>query len=195
MTEKRLDIQPGQPISFDIDQRNAPKGASMDKRVASESDESDQAHENAVAIEAFLKIEHWLTIGIGLVLVIATLLALSATLVEIWNSARHWPESGGVFGVVDHLLFVLMLVEILHTVRASISTNKLAIEPFLIVGLIACVRRILVVTLESSNASNGTPAPPFDHEMIELGVLGFLTLVLISSIFLSRKSRQLTSND
>lgn len=167
----------------------------MDKRVSDETDVSDEARENAFAIEAFLKLEHWLTIGIGVVLVLATILVLGGTLVDTWNSVHHWPDTGGVFLIVDKLLFVLMLVEILHTVRASISTNKLAIEPFLIVGLIACVRRILVVTLESSGMStSGVPQQPFDHAMIELGVLGFLTLVLIVSIFMSRRSRNMAAN-
>ena len=162
----------------------------MDGRVADETHERDKAHANAFVIEAFLKLEHWLTMGIGAILVVATLLALTGTLASVWDSARHWPETGGIFEIVDKLLFVLMLVEILHTVRASIETNKLAIEPFLIVGMIACVRRILVVTLESSGmSSNGKPAPPFEHTMIELGVLGGLVLVLIVSIYMSRKSR------
>lgn len=162
----------------------------MDERVKTEVDESDKAHENDFAVAAFMRIEHWLTIGIGVVLVVATVLVLTGTLAGVWQSLRRWPETGSVFPIVDKLLFVLMLVEILHTVRASISTNKLAIEPFLIVGLIACVRRILVVTLETSGmSSDGTPVPPFDHAMIELGVLGGLTLVLIVSIFMSRKSR------
>ena len=167
----------------------------MDERVTSETDDTDKAHENAVVIDLFIKIEHWLTMGIGAVLVVATILVLGGTLAGVWESLRHWPETGGVFPVVDKLLFVLMLVEILHTVRASISTNKLAIEPFLIVGLIACVRRILVVTLESSGmSSDGTPLPSFEHAMIELGVLGGLTLVLIVSIYLSRASRSIKPN-
>ena len=161
----------------------------MDERVNKEVDDKEAAQDNAMAIDAFIKAEHWLTIGIGVVLVGATLLVLAGSLVGVWDSLRHWPETGSVFRIVDKLLFVLMLVEILHTVRASISTNTLAIEPFLIVGLIACVRRILVVTPQSSGSSGEGPQPPFNQSMIELGVLGGLTLVLITSIYMSRRSR------
>ena len=168
----------------------------MDERITKETDDSDAAHENAFAIEAFIKAEHWLTIGLGVILVAATLLVLTSTLVEVWNSLRHWPDTDSVFAIVDKLLFVLMLVEILHTVRTAISTHTLAIEPFLIVGLIACIRRILVVTLQSSGVSGeGSPKAPFDHAMIELGVLGGLTLVLILSIYMSRRSRLTKSSD
>ena len=49
---------------------------------------------------------------------------------------------------MNELLIVLMLVEILHTVRISIRSHVLVTEPFLVVGLIAAIRRILVITLE-----------------------------------------------
>lgn len=42
---------------------------------------------------------------------------------------------------LDQLLLVLMMVEILHTVRISIRTQALTVIPFLIVGLIATIRR------------------------------------------------------
>jgi hypothetical protein len=48
------------------------------------------------------------------------------------------------------VLLVLMLVEILNTVQASMRTRTLLCELFLIVGLIACIRRIRVITLEAS---------------------------------------------
>jgi len=161
--------------------------------------ESDDEHEQkdpalASASRVFAKIEHWITVGIGAVLVLATVLLLTGSLSEVWASARRWPETDGIFLIVDKLLFVLMLVEILHTVRASVESERLAIEPFLIVGLIATVRRMLIVTVESSNtAPAAIPREPFDHAMIELGVLGGLTIVLIVSIFLARRSRSLPS--
>lgn len=52
--------------------------------------------------------------------------------------------------VLDQLLFVLVLVEILHTVRISIRAQEILIEPFLIVGLIASVRRVLVITMQAA---------------------------------------------
>jgi hypothetical protein len=42
----------------------------------------------------------------------------------------------------------LMLVKILHTVRISIRSHVLVTEPFLVIGLIASIRRMLVISLE-----------------------------------------------
>lgn len=148
--------------------------------------------------EMFERTEHAISVSIGVILVIATLLVLTGTIAHMSSAIREWPETENVFQIVDKLLFVLMLVEILHTVRASITSMQLAVEPFLIVGLIATVRRILVVTLQMSSgtsATSGHPAPTFDHAMIELGVLAGLTLVLITSVYIARRSQAITNEE
>ena len=142
--------------------------------------------------EMLMGVEHLVSIVIGMFLILAAGMALISVGQLMWNGVLHWEGGGIVFGVVDRVLFVLMLVEILHTVRRSIESHELACEPFLIVGLIATVRRILVVTLESSDPSSkpgAPPPPPFFHAMIELGVLGALTMVLIVSIWIARRSK------
>ena len=144
----------------------------------------------------FLGVEHVVSIVIGLFLTLAAVMALVSVALLMWSGVVHWQGGSLVFGVVDHVLFVLMLVEILHTVRRSIESHELACEPFLIVGLIATVRRILVVTLQNSDPtgsrSPAEAAATFDHTMIELGVLAALTLVLIISIYIARRSNSLS---
>ncbi len=161
----------------------------MNQRVQIDAEESDGSKNKTVA-RLFTVIEHWITMGIGSVLVVTTLLLLTGTLSGVWGVAREWPKTDNIFLIVDKLLFTLMLVEILHTVRQSITSDQIAIEPFLIVGLIASVRRILIVTVEVANEGKAPSPLEFSHEMIELGVLGGLTLVLILSIYLSRLSRK-----
>ena len=142
--------------------------------------------------DMFMGVEHLVSVVIGVFLILAAGIALFSVGELMWQGVVRWEGGGIVFGVVDRVLFVLMLVEILHTVRRSIESHELACEPFLIVGLIATVRRILVVTLESSDPSSkpgAPPPPPFFHAMIELGVLGGLTMILIVSIWIARRSK------
>jgi uncharacterized membrane protein (DUF373 family) len=98
-----------------------------------------------------------------------------------------------VLRVLDQLLVVLMLVEILRTVRISIRSHTLVTEPFLVVSLIASIRRILAITLEAATltkAGKWTPqgATIFHASMIELGLLGPLVFVLAYNITLLRRS-------
>ena len=93
---------------------------------------------------------------------------------------------------LDQLLLVLVLVEILHTVRISIRSQAIPIEPFLIVGLIASIRRVLVIAMQAAKLteeghSSADTAAAFQNSMIELGLLGLLVLVFVFSIYLLRR--------
>ena len=122
---------------------------------------------------------------------LATLAGAGKTLVA---GLRPWPTGTQTLRVLDELLVVLMLVEILHTVRISMRAHMLAMtEPFLVVGLIATIRRILVITLEAATlGKQGEDAPEtterlFHSSMVELGLLGALVLIFASSIILLRR--------
>ncbi len=169
--------------------------AMMDAHASEDAVGEEQAGDpqNETVTRLFTHVEHWITIGIGAILTVATLLLLSGSLAGVWDAVRHWPVTDNIFLIVDKLLFTLMLVEILHTVRQSIARDQIAVEPFLIVGLIACVRRILIVTVDTANQSGAKDPVHFQQSMTELGVLGGLVLVLIVSIYLSRRSRKMAA--
>ena len=110
----------------------------------------------------------------------------------LWEGLAHWTIATETLQVLDQLLVVLMLVEILHTVRISIHSHFLVTEPFLVVGLIASIQRVLVITLEAANLTKGGTWSPesasmFRANMIELGLLGLLILILVFSITLLRR--------
>ena len=130
---------------------------------------------------------------IGVMLVLALILALLGSLTLLFQGARDLSHTDSIFQIIDRLLFVLMLVEILHTVHASIRSGTLVCEPFLIVGLIACIRRILVITLETSQITQperwgAGNMPLFQASMTELGVLALLIVVLVGSIRFTRNT-------
>lgn len=127
------------------------------------------------------------------VLLFVTALATSANAAKmLWDGLGHWTIAAQTLVVLDQLLVVLMLVEILHTVRISIHSHFLVTEPFLVVGLIASIRRVLVITLEAATLTKGGTWSPesasiFRASMIELGLLGLLILILVFSITLLRR--------
>jgi len=127
------------------------------------------------------------------VLLFVTAIATAANAGKmLWDGIAHWTIAAETLLVLDQLLLVLMLVEILHTVNISIRSHILVTEPFLVVGLIASIRRILVITLEVATlGKNGTWSPEissmFRASMLELGLLGLLVLILVFSITLLRR--------
>ncbi len=146
-----------------------------------------------VSSDLFLTVEHAIMMILGVVLSLTALLALGGAAIQLWDGVMSAGGAKGLLLIVDRLLFVLMIVEILHTVRVSIRSGELTCEPFLIVGLIASIRRVLVITLETSQNMPGKTAEPghddaFQAAMIELGVLGGLIMVMVLSIYLLRRS-------
>src|SRR5919107_4808994 len=70
--------------------------------------------------------------------------------------------------VLDRVLLAFIFVELIDTVRVTVRERGIFIaEPFLLVGLIAVVRRILLLTAEIERAS----AEEFQTMLIELGVM------------------------
>ncbi|HET6306011.1 MAG TPA: phosphate-starvation-inducible PsiE family protein [Rhodopila sp.] len=147
-----------------------------------------------LSMRAFQRIEHGLYYALALLLCATILLALASAASGLWQGLGDWTMVEPVFIVIDRLLVVLMLIEILHTVHVSVKSGVLTCEPFLVVGLIASIRRVLVITLESSQASqhgviSDTGEKLFRASMIEMGVLCVLIPVLVGSIYVLRRSR------
>ena len=140
----------------------------------------------------FTLVEYGLYVALAVLLCATCLIALGGAGVTLWHGLLDWTDTDTVFEVIDRLLVVLMLIEILHTVLVSVRSGVLTCEPFLIVGLIASIRRMLVITLESSHAKQTSDTAEielvFRTSMIELVVLGMLILVMVASIYLLRRA-------
>jgi uncharacterized membrane protein (DUF373 family) len=129
---------------------------------------------------------------LALLLFVTALATIANAAKMLWEGLAHWTIAAQTLAVLDQLLVVLMLVEILHTVRISIRSHYLVTEPFLVVGLIASIRRVLVITLEAATLTKGGTwstdgASIFRASMAELGLLGLLILILVFSITLLRR--------
>jgi uncharacterized membrane protein (DUF373 family) len=147
----------------------------------------------------FLWVEHATYAALGVLLSLTALLALAATAALMWSSLPNWNGEETILHVIDRLLFVLMLVEILHTVRASMRTGGLTCEPFLVVGLIASIRRVLVITLRSSqttkeNEMSDAAERLFRASMEELVVLAVLITVMVIAIYILHRTRSDAAN-
>ncbi|WP_197033429.1 phosphate-starvation-inducible PsiE family protein [Bradyrhizobium sp. URHD0069] len=151
-----------------------------------------------LSTEMFLHIEIVVYVALGVLLSLSALLTLGSAALLLLEGMRDWGGTHAIFLIVDRLMFVLMLIEILHTVRGSVRSGALTPEPFLIIGLIASIRNVLVITLKSSGvtaeglASTGGEML-FRSSIVELAVLGVLILIFVVSIYLLRRGHALTA--
>ena len=97
----------------------------------------------------------------------------------------------GVTEALDGLLLVFILLELLAGVRATMRERKLVAEPFLVVGIIASIKEIVVLTLESKEIYDDSNDGAFENAMTEIGVLaGVILLIAVASYLVRRKERE-----
>ncbi len=143
-----------------------------------------------------LQIEHllYLVIGVGL---------LCTAILSVWNAVLgllHIFEQGAtffsvIFHSVDNLLLALMFLEIFHTVEVVLKGRLHAcIEPFLFVGIIASIRRILIISLQTAHAEAPQTAQTFQNAMIETAILGGLILILVAAVWVLRNSAKVQTD-
>ena len=127
----------------------------------------------------------------GLLFFIAAFALAARATSDLWDliaGPRYAVIATGT-AFLDLMLLVLMMVELAYTVIVSLRGTVLAAEPFLIVGLIAVIRRVLVITIGDVNTGNTGAAATrgIAGQQIELGILTLVVLVLVTSIVLLRR--------
>jgi Phosphate-starvation-inducible E family len=154
---------------------------------------SEKGRATRLSIELFTHIEFVVYVALGVLLSVTALLTLGSAALLLLEGMRDWSGTRAIFIIVDRLMFVLMLIEILHTVRGSVRSGALTPEPFLIIGLIASIRNVIVITLKSSGVTSEGLASAegemlFRSSIVELAVLGALILIFVAAIYLLRRS-------
>jgi uncharacterized membrane protein (DUF373 family) len=138
--------------------------------------------------DVFTRIEEITYIGLGVLLAAGALILLGAAAWFLFNNIFSGDIRELIVDLLDQILLILMVVEILYTVQVSFREHTLSPEPFLVVGLIAAVRRVLIITAEFSKPEEVLEAA-FRNAMMELGLLTVLILSLVFSLhFLKRQS-------
>jgi hypothetical protein len=147
-----------------------------------------------VVLQALGLAEDIVYAGIGLMLAISALSLLAIVLKSIVGALSAHALSREVVQVLDEILLILLIVELLYTVQVSFREHGLIAEPFLVVALIAVIRRVLVLTAEFPKLPDLGGAV-FTHAVIELALLIVMIFVLVVSlIMLQKHTRQRSSS-
>ena len=144
------------------------------------------ASARAVVARGFTYVEDVLYVGLGVLLAGAALVLLADGAVMFWRALVGGELPARVIELLDRILLILMIAEILYTVQVSLREHSLVPEPFLVVALIAGVRRVLIVTAEFADLLEKGPEA-FRNAMIELGLLTVMIVALVASLMLLRR--------
>ena len=119
---------------------------------------------------------------VGLAFVGAALLALGYSLAHlVLNFGIALPVTGvvqDVLNFVSDLLLVLIIMEVLGTVRSYLEKGDTSVKPFLFIGIISATRGILSIGARLSIQGTQLTADEFRNSMIELGINAVVIVAL-----------------
>jgi uncharacterized membrane protein (DUF373 family) len=131
--------------------------------------------------------------GIALFLVLSAFVLLAVAAKTSWGLVGDFSQQP-VLEVLDVLLLVFIVVELLFAVRTTVEKRELVAEPFLLVGIIASIKEIVVLSVEAASALG--KGAEFHDRIVEIGVLGVLVVLLgVTSFLLRRKEREPDEGD
>jgi len=139
------------------------------------------------------QLESAVLILIGLVLVSLAVLLLWTSASSMLDALREHTIGHQAIEILNSVLLVMMTMEIVYTVAVSLQSHSLVAEPFLIIGAIASIRRMLVITATSTETEHDTAV--FHNTLIELGLLAATVVALAVAIWVIRHSQTLNKTE
>ncbi|MBD3235286.1 MAG: hypothetical protein GF330_01115 [Candidatus Eisenbacteria bacterium] len=141
------------------------------------------------------QVANWLELAEDVLYAIAGVMLAGVSLAILIHAALAFISEIGSTGMatavihlLEELLLALMAVELLYTVIVSLRTRSLSPEPFLVVGLVAAIRRILAVSVEAAELVTTNPTQ-FRMALYEIGMLIVGVMILVFSIWILRRCR------
>ncbi len=122
--------------------------------------------------------------AVAAVLLILAMMVLYDTITNLVSQDTTFANR--VINCINGVLFVIIVMELLHTVLAHFERGGFQLQPFLIIGIISAVRHILTIGARLTLTDVG--ADVFRHSQIELGVNSGVVLGLAVSLLLVRHS-------
>jgi len=150
-------------------------------------------------IEVFRKVSRGLSIAERSIFTVVALLLFVAAVALAWNGVLDiiplftGPAHSAIAETAEFLnlvLLILMIGEIAYTVTLSVRGVGLNAQPFLIVGLIAVIRRVLLLTVEEVQGSGETINGIVSKSTIDLAILTLVVMAFVFAIYLLRKQEK-----
>jgi uncharacterized membrane protein (DUF373 family) len=96
------------------------------------------------------------------------------------------PSRGTIIALVNDVLLALIILELLWTVIRFLKKQKFFLGPFLAIGIIAAIRRILLIEAQTSLMEH-TPV----EKLYEIGLSAVVIIILMSAYYLSVKAQRI----
>jgi uncharacterized membrane protein (DUF373 family) len=116
--------------------------------------------------------------------IVAVVLILSCFVITWFAFREMFPLTrSSVMHLINDMLLVLIILELLWTVIRFLRKKKFSLAPFLSIGIIAAIRRILLIEMHTSTLES-VPV----EKLYEIGLSAGVVLVLMIAYYVAYKS-------
>jgi uncharacterized membrane protein (DUF373 family) len=137
---------------------------------------------------ALVIVEDLVYVSLAVLLAAGALVLTVKAVVALVNGAQA-SGPAALIDTLDAILLVFIFVELLYAVRITLKERQIVAEPFLIAGILVCIKEIIVLAVKSPTEYIDK-GPEFARAMVEVGLLGVLVLVLSASAVVLRKKEK-----
>ncbi|MHB0867479.1 MAG: phosphate-starvation-inducible PsiE family protein [Thermoleophilia bacterium] len=142
------------------------------------------------AAPAVDRVRKYIILADDIVHIIVALFLVLAALLMLGYAARNFADISvsSILLVINDVLFVLIIVEVLWTIIRYLRREQFSLAPFLFIGIISSVRRLLYI---DAQMSLGTSERSFNENAIELGIHTCIVFFMVVAYYLIKRGRVL----
>lgn len=139
--------------------------------------------------------DDYLQFFVGFILLVIAAVLTWQTLIAIPSmfSTNHYLDDTLI--VIHDVMLTMIVLELLWTIITYLREHTIPLEPFLFVGIISSVRKMLLIGAQMSLHEGPENLAVAEFQLNELIVHGGLILVLIGSLVLIRWSKSWRQRD
>lgn len=161
--------------------------------MATKSDDDKQTERVSMGNRLLVKIEDVIYVSIAVLLTAGAAVLVVRAAIELVRGTVSG-EVSSLVDVLDSLLLVFVFVELLYAVRTTLKERQIVAEPFLIAGILASIKEIIVLSVTAAEDYIEL-GPQFARAMVEIGLLSGVVLVLaVTAVLLRAKESQPEEN-
>lgn len=138
--------------------------------------------------------QRWLYLGEDIILVAVALVLLGAgffiavdAVGSLVNAIATNTRAQVIFGVAESALLALILAELVHSLQMSLNGHGLSPEPFLVIAIIAILRKMLLTTVQISNTPEMQTTILVVGELVALAVVILILTIALALILRHRR--------
>ena len=137
--------------------------------------------------------EDLILISVAVIMIVAGLFIVVDAVGSLASAVASHSIAQVIFGVAESALLALILAELVHSLVMSLEGHGLSPEPFLIIAIVAILRKMLLTTVQITTSPDQQTTALVVGELLGLALV-ILTLAIALTLILRHRKPSSTNS-